>query len=218
MLLKLLLTDLPEAFYTINLLPGILMPTKKFGLLTLALIIGAFFIIACLAVFFIFYFRKNLGSKKYYSILLGLIAAVWLPLYLNFSYNNVYDLTENLSWLKYSVSAKRILRTCQMDNRQNLGNIYCRLFSFFTFTKNSLPVGTNVQLLTSPGLDGYFDYFLYPNYKIVNSADYILFYYPNDYIYKDNILYHRQGDKDFVVGKYKILFAKSAAELILKKQ
>jgi len=217
MLLKLLFTDLPELFYTINLTPPILLQGIKFGPLSITLITGVFLLLAGLIVFLFFHFKK-LGEKKFRAILFGLITLAWLPLYLNFTYNNLYDLSENLKALKFSDSSKRVLRLCNMDNRQNVGGVYCRLFSFFTFIKNNLPAGTEVELLTSPGLDGYFNYYLYPNYNIVKQADYILFYYPNSYIYKDNILYHRQGDKDFVMGKYKILFAKSNGEFILKKQ
>lgn len=217
MFLKLLFTNLPELFYTINLTPGILISSIKFNPLSLTLASGLALIFANLIIFLIFYLKK-LDEKKYNAILFGLIVIAWLPLYINFTYNNLYDLSENFKVLKFSDSSKRVLRLCNMDNRQNVGGVYCRLFSFFTFIKNNLPAGSEVQLLTSPGLDAYFNYYLYPDYKIVDQADYLLFYYPNSYIYKDSLLYHRQGDKDFVMGKYKILFAKGNGEFILKKQ
>jgi len=212
MFLKLLFTDLPELFYTINLIPGI-----NFGTLTLTLISGLFLLLAGLIIFLFFYFKK-LGEKKYQTILFSLIAVAWLPLYLNFTYNNLYDLSENLKALKFSDPSKRILRMCDMDNRQNLGGVYCRLSSFFTFIKNNLSAGSEVELLTSPGLDGFFNYYLYPDYKIIDNADYLLFYYPANYIFNNNILYKRQGGKDLIIGKYKMLYAKSDAEFILKKE
>ncbi|MBI2459769.1 MAG: hypothetical protein HYV53_04465 [Parcubacteria group bacterium] len=216
MFLKLLFTDLPELFYTINLTPGILLKVIKFGPLTLSLTSGIFLIFISLIFFLIFYLKK-LDEKKCQTILLGLIIMAWLPLYINFTYNNLYDLSENFKTLKFSDSSKRVLRLCNMDSRQNAGGVYCHLFSFFTFIKNNLPAGNEVQLLTSPGLDAYFNYYLYPNYKIVKKADYVLFYYPGGYIYKNNILYKKQDGKDLIIGEYKMLFIKNNAEFILKK-
>lgn len=214
--LKLLFTDLPELFYTINLTPGILLPGIKFGPLTLSLVSGLFLIFASLIFFLIFHFKK-LGEKKYQVILFSLIIVAWLPLYINFTYNNLYDLSENLKALKYNNLNKRILRMCDIDNRQNLGGAYCRLFSFFTFIKNHLPAGTEVQLLTAPGREIYFNYYLYPDYKIVDNSNYLLFYSPNNYMFKNNILYKREGKKNLIIGKYEMLFAKSDIEFILKK-
>lgn len=209
MLAKLLFTDLPELFYTINFMPGI-----KVGRLTLTLISGLFLILAGLIAF---YFKKKLSEKTYKAILLGLIVVAWLPLYINFTYNNLYDLSENFKALPYSDSSKRVLRVCNIDNRQDLGGAYCGLFSFMTFIKNRLPAGTEAELLAAPGLDAYFIYYLYPDYKIVDSSDYLLFYRANNYLFKDNTLYKRAGGKNLIIGKYKLLFAKSNLEFILKK-
>lgn len=217
MLTKFLFADLPELFYTINLTPAIFLGFTKFGPLTLALILGLFLILASSIIFLIFYFKKSDG-KKYQIALLSLIVIAWLPLYINFTYNNLYDFSENLKALKYGNSSKKILRICDMDNRQNMGGIYCRLFSFATFVKNNLPAGSEAELLTSPGLDGFLNYYLYPDYKIVDKADYLLFYRPNNYLFKDNILYKRQNGEDIIIGKYKMLSAKSDTEFILKKQ
>ena len=105
-----------------------------------------------------------------------------------------------------------------MDNRQNLNGIFCRVSSFTTFIKNNLPAGKEVKLLTSPGLNGYFNYFLYPNYKTADQADYVLFYYAPNYVYKNEHLYKRENGQDLVIGRYDIIAAKSNAEFILKKQ
>ncbi len=217
MLLKLIFTNSPELFYTINMIPGILISGMKVNSLTLVLVSGLALIFAGSIAFLIFYF-KNLGENKFQMILLGLIVIAWLPLYINFTYNNIYDLSENLGALKYSNSSKNILRICNIDNRQNLNGIYCRLFSFFTFVKNRLPAGSNVKILVAPGMDAYFNYYLYPNYKIVDQADYILFYHPNNYLFKNNILYKRENNKNIIIGKYEMLSAKSNTEFILKKQ
>lgn len=216
MLLKALLTDLPELLYTINLMPGTILLKTKFGFLTLSLFSGLVLILASLIIFLIFYFKKT-EEKKYQAILLCVIAA-WLPLYINFTYNNLYDLSENFGILKYKNSSKRILRTCAIDNRQNLGGAYCGLFSFVTFTKNNLPAGSEVELLTSPELSAYLNYYLYPNFKIAGEADYLLAYYPGGYYFKNNILYKRQNGADLAVGEYQLLFLKSNNEFILKKQ
>ncbi|MDP2709023.1 MAG: hypothetical protein Q8O93_03185 [bacterium] len=213
MIFKALFADLPEMMYTINLIPAI-----NLGPFSLTSAAGLLLICSASAAA-LFYFKNNYSDeKKFKHIIIGLTAAAFLPLYLNFFYNNIYDLAENLNGLKYSASSKRVLRLCNMDNRQNLNGIYCRLFSFSTFVRNNLPPGQNVRLLAAPELTGFLKYYLYPDYKIADDADYLLIYYPIGYGYEGQTVYKLEAGKKIVIGRYDALFAKSNGELILKKQ
>ena len=213
MLLKLLFTDVPELFYTINFMMEI-----RLGRLTITMAAGLFLAIAALIIFLLFHFKKILDEKKYNAVIIGLIVLARLPLYLNFTYNNLYDLLENLKDLEKNVSGRRILRVCRIDGRQNSHGIFCRLFSFATFAKNNLQAGIEVMLIFRPVLDGMLTYYLYPELKINDQADYILLYFPDGYFYKNEILYEKQGNQNLIIGKYKMLNAKSEVEFILKKE
>ena len=214
-----LFIDQPELFYTINVVPGILyknIPVTP--LLGGALALSAVFVLSA----------KNkivfIGGH-FDKLIFSLFIIFWLPLYVNFFYNNFYDAVENMDYSSYSENGKRTVRFCNMDNRGG-GEIACRMFSFIKLAENSLPAKSKVKILTaSPFLNTYFNYYLFPRFSItsdINEADYLLYYFHNGYRYKDNILYKIEPDnrgeaREVKIGEYSLIDNMGPRRLILKK-
>lgn len=204
------LTDQPEILSTINFIPA-----QTFRGFSLTVIIGA----STLAVFFIL--RRKI--RTHVSWAAAVIAMAWLPLYANLIYNASYDLIENSDYNRLNLEKRRILRLCNMDHRQGLGNSFCQLYSFFSYAKSLLPQNSVVSLAVDPGVSPFFTYYLYPHLTIGNvaEADYLLFYYPIDYRYENGILYKRSGSvetrEELKIGEYVVRGAMGRAKLILEK-
>lgn len=217
-MLNFVLLHTPEVSYTINIVRGFLY--KNIPLLW---IVGIIFSLCIFILFFIkkFVKRVRIINNNFRLIIICLILIFWLPLFINLFYNNVYDFTDNLDYYKYDISGKRIIRLCNIDHYQKLGNVYCRIFSFILYTKNTLQTGETIKILSHPFMANYFQYYFYPYFNFTDSiekADYLVYYYSSDFYYQDNILYKKFSDnKDEIVGRYDIVGARGSQEIILKK-
>ncbi len=110
---------------------------------------------------------------------------------------------------------------CDMDHYQNIGGIYCRIFSFIQFTKNILPEKQTIKIIAYPSLANYLQYYFYPYFNLtdkIEKADYLVYYFPIDYNYQNNFLYSKgQNNQEKVIGEYFLVGERGAQELILKK-
>ena len=218
-----LLFDQPEIFSTINIIPGI-----AYKNISIALFFGGFLILFCLLFFFLKR-KSKIIDKNFNNIIFILFLIFWTPLFVNFFYNNTYDFIENFEYAKYDISGKRILRYCNMDNRQGLSGLSCMMFSFFTFSKNNIPEHSKVKLLASPNTAAYFYYYLYPYFKItkdINESEYLLYYYSPNFKYTDGklyqIIFNKPGDyrdvkEEVEIGEYSAVANLGPGRLILKK-
>jgi hypothetical protein len=106
---------------------------------------------------------------------------------------------------------------------QGAGDVACKFLSFTTLIKNSLPRNSSYKLLTLPGFETNFNYFLYPDFvpaKSLSAADFVLLYYRPDYYYKNNKLYQRISNNQpeaVEIGKYDLINNMGDGILILKK-
>ncbi|MFH1523129.1 MAG: hypothetical protein ABIE43_04935 [Patescibacteria group bacterium] len=208
----------PELFYTINLIPGII-----YNNYSLTLWLGGISIILLIFVFLIIK-KIKLVSIKFNRIIIYLFLLLWSPLFINFFYNNIYDLIENITYSRYSTEGKRIVRLCNIDNRGNTGGLACKMFSFIKFSEKNLERNSKIKLLTgSPFLDAYFRYYLYPNFSLTeddNEAEYLLYYFDPEYSFKDNTLYKKiRKDNDVIevsVGEYTLINSLDLNRFILK--
>jgi hypothetical protein len=209
-----LLTRIPEVLFTINIIPGLLYKNIFFSW-----IVGVIFLICVLILFFIK--KVKIINNNFKFIILCLVFIFWLPLYLNFFYNNIYDSMDNLEYGKYDINGKRIIRLCSMDYDQKIGGIYCRIFSFIKFTENTLPSNKTIKILSQPSLENYLQYYFYPYFNLTNSiekADYLVYYYSADFYYKNNVLYAKNADNsEAVVGRYSLLGSRGTQELVLER-
>jgi len=201
------LFDQPETFYTINFIPGI-----KYGKYDAIFLLGTILIILSVLIFLIF--RKNKTKMNNYLIIFFFI--FWMPLYANLFYNNVYDFKENIDLLNSSDREKRQERLCNMEKRQTGGGYYCNLFKYLEFIKNKLPANSEYDLVVFQGSEVYFNYYLFPDFKYNKNSYYILFYYPNKYIYQDNKLYRIENGKKIEIGNYKVFAQLDYGQYILK--
>jgi len=212
--MDILLTRIPEVFFTINITPGFLYKNIFFSW-----IVGATFFICILILFFIK--RAKIVDNNFKFIILCFILIFWSPLYFNFFYNNIYDFIDNFEYGKYDINGKRIIRLCSMDYDQKIGGIYCRIFSFIKFTEKILPSNKTVKILSQPSLENYLQYYFYPYFNLTGSiekADYLLYYYSGDFYYKDNVLYIKNADNsEAIVGQYSLLSSRGTKELILER-
>ncbi len=177
--------DQPEAFFTINYIPGFFIEK-----IPLTIMIGTVFVLC----FLFFYFFK---TKKKNNFFIFLILVFWMPVYAIYFYNNFYDIAENLKIIKRENSVKRILRICNMERYYSNSSAYCRIFSFVDIMGSALPYGTEVKLLTSPYLSPYVQYYLYPYLKFNDNSKYILLYYSNKHYYEDGSVYNLDnGEKE----------------------
>lgn len=209
----------PEIFSTINFIPPVYYNNKS-----ATLILGIIFIFTALGLIF---FRSKIPILKKYEakkILLVIVIIFWLPLYAVSLYNNIYDLKENLDIYKLNIQGKRVVRFCNMGFYQGAGDVACKFLSFITLIKNSLPHNLSYKLLTLPGFETNFNYFLYPDFvpaKSFSDADFVLLYHPSDYYYENNKLYQRIINnnqlKAVEMGKYDLVSSMGDGILILKK-
>jgi len=208
--------DQPEMFYTINFYPGIM-----YGSISLTLIIGcALLFFVSLAVLLkekIKFVRKNFNG-----IIISLFVVFWVPSAINFFYNNFYDFLENLERRHYSVSAKRILRFCDLENRGGGSGAVCQMFSFIKFAENNLPANAKVKILTvNSMLKNFFYYYLTPRFNItenIDDADFILSYdYSKITFNEKNKNYLVITDNENGASKTLVLFKSlGSSRLILK--
>lgn len=216
---KLKYLNQPEIFSTINFIPPVYYNNRSVTLMT-----GVIFI------FFVFglVFTKNRISllKKYETdkIILILIILFWLPLYGVSLYNNIYDLKENLDIYKLNTQGKRVVRLCNMGFYQGTGDVACKFLSFTTLIKNSLPHNSSYKLLTLPGFETNFNYFLYPDFlpaESFNGANFVLLYFSPEYYYENNKLYQRVINNNLPeameIGEYDLVKSMGDRILILKK-
>ena len=215
-----LLFDQPEVLSTINIVQGFLY--KDVPLLW---IIGGIFIFATF-ILVILKIKFDILKINFTSIIIFIILIFWLPLLINFFYNNVYDFKENLEMFKHDVSGKRIIRYCNMDRRQGLNGEFCDLMPFIKVIKETIPKNSTVKISSKLGMSPYFYYYdLYALYNFVHDprqADYVIFYYSPDYYFKNDILYQAKNDfnnlaEDRKIGKFSIIKRTGAYLVIFKK-
>ncbi len=205
----------PEVFFTINLVTGLLYKGRPF-----LWILGGLFVL--LSVFLLLAKKRfKIVYIKFNQMLLALILFFWLPVFINLTYNNVSDSLDNLEYTEYDTSGKRIIRLCNMDFNQNGGGACCQTFSFISYAKNKLPEKSTIKLVTSPFLLPFLHYYLYPYFNFsdsIDNADYLLYYWPEDFYYNDGVLYKKiSGDSYGYVGKYLVIGNMGPHKLILEK-
>lgn len=207
----------PEVFQTINFISGL--EYKKIPFL---LIIGGIFIFSAIIIFLLARKKEGMGEnlKNYFLVLLIFF---WMPIYINFLYNNFLDFKENIYVYKGDVKERQKIRLCNIDQNQNSGGKWCNIFSFLDSIDKNIPHGSAISVVKNPYFSPYFDYFLYPDYKIISSiarANYIVFYYPQDrfFITTQGVLIKVLNGRETKIGKFKILdILNNPNEIILKR-
>lgn len=162
-----------ERLLTINVIPGVF-----YKHLPLVFLWGSIFV----AFYFLtlFFLRKNNTLKRNEIILLVVVAA-WLPLFASAFYNNLYDTIENFRIRNYSSGAKRVVRYCNLDNRENTKGMFCLLNSATMMLKKVVPENSKVAVVSQPVLKPYLRYYILPELNYVtdlNQTEYVLVYYP----------------------------------------
>lgn len=212
--------DQPEVLSTINIIQGYLY--KNVPLLW---IIGGIFIFA-IFVLVILKIKFDILKRNFTNIIIFIILIFWLPLFINFFYNNVYDVKENLEMFKHDVSGRRIIRYCNMDHRQGLNGEFCDLMPFIKIIKETIPEKSTIKISSKLGMSPYFYYYdLYNLYNFVHDprqANYVIFHYSPDYYFKDSILYQAKSDfnnlvEDREIGKFSIIKRTGTYLVIFKK-
>ncbi len=181
--------DQPEVLNTINMVQGYLY--KDFPVLW---IIGGIFILVILA-FLILKIRIDILKRNFINIVIFIILIFWCPLFINFFYNNIYDLKENFGLFRQDISSKRIIRYCSMDYHQGLNGEFCDLMPFIRVIKDTIPEGSTIKISSKLGMSPYFYYYdLYNIYNFTHNpfkAEYVVVHYSPDYYYNDNVLYQK---------------------------
>ncbi|PIR12910.1 hypothetical protein COV49_03850 [Candidatus Falkowbacteria bacterium CG11_big_fil_rev_8_21_14_0_20_39_10] len=213
-----ILADQPEILSTINIIRPIL-----FKNISLTKIIGLSLIFV-IVILFISKNKAKIIKNNFNQILFYLFLAFWLPLFVNHFYNNMYDFKENIENIHLNQGEKTKDRICKIDNYQNLGGSFCQSFSFVNFSRQALPENSNISVLTTPGLQPYFHYYLIPYYKFadkVGEADYLLYNISSpDYYFIEGRLYRKskiKSEEDQLIGNYRVFNLLNKRQIILQK-
>lgn len=199
--------SLEEAFYTINLIPGIYIKGMP-----IALIIGCLFL---LSAFFLFIRKK---TKNFNPAFLSIALIFWLPLFFISFYNNFYDLFENISISQKNISEKQFIRLYNMEKTHLKNGPMREIDQFIQFVFQTIPKHSKIKIITSDFLKPYLDYFLYPQFSQNNqNADYLIFYLPNEnYAFEENKLYKKNNAQKQLIAQYEKITWLKNGQLILR--
>ncbi len=212
--------DQPEGFSTINIIQGFLY--KDIPVLW---IIGGIFILV-IFILLILKIKISVLRKNFTNILIFTALIFWSPLFINFFYNNVYDLKENLDLFKQDTMSKRITRYCLADKYQGLNGEFCSLIPFIEIIKETIPKKSTIKIASRVGNSAYFYYYdLHLLYNFTHDpaeADYVIVHYSPDYYYRDCILYQAKHDlnnltEDKEVGYFSVAKRTGTYSVIFKK-
>lgn len=207
--------NLPEAFYTINIIRSI-----DINEISIVLILGIllFFII------FIIYYIKSSSKLKFNlnNLILVIIFIFWIPVYLIIFYNNIYDLQENfVEYKNKNVLERHKIRLCNMEKVHSSNGQICQLFSYIELVNDSIPSSSLVKIISSPFIEPYLHYYLYPDYDFtydIKNANFVLFYMSQEeYFIENSILKKKLNKKNEEIGSYKIIKSAGPGKFILKK-
>jgi hypothetical protein len=169
--------DQSESLASINGIPAV-----DYWGLNSTLLLGYIFL---LVFTLLFIFRRRL-NHKYAGLFV--IALFWLPLYANFTYNNIYDLWENADYWALDLGYKLQKRHCDIDRRNFYGNDFCRLPAFARFIKENIPPGHKVDIFSDYSTKVYLRYHIYPEHRLAEPADYLITA-GGPYRYQSGVLY-----------------------------
>lgn len=199
----------PEVLSTVNFIPPVF-----WGRTSLTVIVGSAFLAALL----LSYLRgRRQGESFKVGSIVRLIGFFWLPLLLVFIYNQYRDFQDNWSY-PADRPGKEIARLCDIDQRQGLGGLLCALNGYMSYVKKTLPEGATVRLAVAPGIENNFYYSLLDRSKFAKDADYVLMYYPQGYMVKDNAVYERSGKLAAEFASYKPVRVFSPLQAVLVKK
>jgi hypothetical protein len=153
-------------------------------------------------------FRRNF----FILVLLG-----WLPLFGYFLWGNLIDLAQDFqAYGRYDAAGKRIIRLCLSD--YNTG-VFCGIGSFMKLAEQSVPKDSNIAIVSDPAIEPYLAYQSIPLFNLqknIAAADYLLLYYPPEYLFRDGILYRQKAGSQKEIGRYSLLGARDQSKFILK--
>jgi hypothetical protein len=163
-------------------------------------------IILILLLVFLFLSGKSRFVKKW---LLLILMISWLPMYLNYSYNNLYGFEDNLKMINQPMSAKQQQRYCAVATNIGSQNFFCGLFPFLDYVFATVEPGSFVKWISNTDSDPYVNYQLKTKFNLVRDikeADYLILYYaPDRYVFNQDMLYRiDQSGKSEALGKYMI--------------
>lgn len=198
----------PESLGTINIIPG----PSLYNFPAL-IILGALLLVVAIIIFFRRSHRRN-------KVFIWTALVFWLPLFVILSLNNIEDFGNNLEYLKYSTTEKRMARLC-LASRKN--PFFCNIEPLVNSLKPIIPTGSKIKIISKPDLKNYISYLSYPYFEEVltyEKTEYILFYLPNElFYYQNEELFIDEGGRAVKIGDYSpVPLPKFKDALILKKK
>ncbi|MBL7057713.1 hypothetical protein ISS03_00060 [Patescibacteria group bacterium] len=179
-----------EAFYTINMIPGVYIGKVEVGLF-----IGILLFIVVLSIV-LFKKRIEIFKTNFNISILYVCLFFWLPLYLIFSYNNAHDMRDNYDYVDRNLQSyhKNVVRLCNLGYTHGNGERWCALMSYVRFIKRTLPLDSRIYVLAPHDYYAYLVYNLYPSFDFASNleeAEYVVLYYPVDYLSREGSLYKK---------------------------
>jgi len=154
--------NLPEAFYTINIIPSI-----SLWNVPIVWLAGVGFVLAVIGFFVANKFKFNFSQTQINNKLLILAFIFWMPIFAISFYNNIYDLKENIIDYQGSLEAKQAMRLCNMEKIHQENGHLCQLFPSLNYAHENFPIGSVIKIPSSSLLP-YFSYYFYPDLVIQN--------------------------------------------------
>lgn len=163
----------PELLSSIN---GILSPvTWSYSLVVIIGIVG---VIIGVIYFLISYFKKKkiiISSAVVYFLII-----LWLPLFLQFFYSNIKEISNNIIVVNRPFMEQLRWRYCQIDVIQNFEGRLCRIPLFVEFVRENVP-GNSIVYIAAGAEKTFLEFQLIEDYALTSeseSADFLLLYHP----------------------------------------
>jgi hypothetical protein len=160
-----------ESLSTVNIIAGYIV-----GRFSILILIGSFL--------FLFVIRAYFANKKDIkkgleetdsNRILKIFLLFWLIILVGFTIGNYRTFNTNKNYSRYGLEDRQIIRTCSLT----LDGELCRIFSFFSISKENVPMGSKVQVISDPIIKNYIFYYFYPYFELTENkleAEYILDY------------------------------------------
>lgn len=161
----------PELLSSIN---GILSPI--FLSHSLVVEIGLIGVFISSVYYFVLYFKKNkiTATSIIYCILL-----LWFPLFIQFFYSNLREVSENLFMIQSPIMQQLRWRYCQIDIVQNFEGRFCKIPIFVELVHRNVP--KNSLIYIEAGAEkSFLEFQLIEEYTLVSKpekANYFLLYH-----------------------------------------
>ena len=201
-----------ESIRTINFVVNLL-----YGKIPMTLIFGLGLAVAAVAVIF---FSRKKEQAVINRRLLSVVLVFWLLAAINFFFNNLNDYWDNGNYAGKNLADRQAWRLCEISQKNPAS---CYVFALKDSAEKNIPRNSTIYVIGNPIVSSYIYYFFYPAYRsamTAESADYVVYFYPDNrnMFFDGSVFYEVESDGSHrIIGRYSLAWLMDKNSFILKR-